>query len=70
MLVNEGEGGEIHFMSHKALGTLVFMFVFENELLVKCTVKETRKPKFAKSMDQNNGGKDLKSADMPNMMIK
>ena len=46
------------------------MFAFENELLVKCTVKETWKPKFAKSMHQNNGGKDLKSADMPNMMIK
>ena len=27
-----GKGKKIHFMSHKALGTLVFMFAFENKL--------------------------------------
>lgn len=44
MLMNEGEGGEVHFMSHKVLGTLVLMFAFGNELLVKCTVKKNGNP--------------------------
>lgn len=60
MVVNEGERGEVHFVSYKVLGTLVAMFAFENELLVKHIVEKTWKHKFINKYIKIVGDKNPK----------